>query len=169
MFPQHEICAMQDMFCFTALANTIMGTMYTDITGAFPVHSFKSMQYIYVLYVYDLNAIIVHAMPSRTDASMVTAFTEVITILKTKGYHPALNVMDNECSAAVKKYIKYEKISIQLVPPHNHQVNAAERAITTFKEHFIAALATVDMHCPLQLWDEFLPQVELTLNMLCFF
>jgi hypothetical protein len=52
------------------------------------------------------------------------------------------------------------------LPPHNHQVNAAERAIATFKEHFIAALATVDMHCPLQLWDEFLPQVEITLNML---
>ena len=85
-----------------------------------------------------------------------------------KGYHPALNMMDKECSAAVKKYIKSVKISIQLVPPYNRQVNAAEQAITTFKEHFIAALATVDMHCPLQLWDEFLPQVELTLNMLRF-
>jgi len=28
---------MQDVFCFAALANTITGTMYTDITGAFPV------------------------------------------------------------------------------------------------------------------------------------
>jgi hypothetical protein len=34
-------------------------------------------------------------MPSRTDASMVSAFTEVITILKAEGYQPALNVMDN--------------------------------------------------------------------------
>jgi hypothetical protein len=76
--------------------------------------------------------------------------------------------MDNECSAAVEKYIRSEKISIQLIPPHNHQVNTAEQAITTFKEHFIAALVTVDMHCSLQQWDEFLPQVELTLNMLCF-
>jgi len=99
---------------------------------------------------------------------MVTAFTEVITTLKTRGYHPALNVMDNECSATVKKYIRSEKISIQLIPPHNHRVNAAEQAITTFKEHFITALATVDMHFPLQLWDEFLLQVELTLNMLRF-
>jgi hypothetical protein len=74
---------MQDVFCFAALADTITGTMYTDITGAFPVCSFKSMQYIFVAYVYDLNAIIVRAMPSRTDASMVTAFTEVITTLKT--------------------------------------------------------------------------------------
>ena len=126
------------------------------------------MQYIFVAYVYDLNAIIVCAMPSCTNASMVTAFTEVITTLKTGGYHPVLNVMDSECSAAVEKYIRSEKFNIQLVPLYNHRVNTAERAIATFKEHFIAALATVNMHCPLQLWDEFLPQVKLTLNMLCF-
>jgi hypothetical protein len=59
-------------------------------------------------------------------------------------------------------------MDIHLVPPHNHRVNAAERAIATFKEHFISALATVDKNCPLQLWDDFLPQVELTLNLLRF-
>jgi hypothetical protein len=96
MFPRQELCAMQDVFCFAALANAITGTMYTDITGAFPVHLFKSMQYIFVAYIYDLNAIIICAMPLRTDASMVSAFTEVITILKAGGYQPALNVMDNE-------------------------------------------------------------------------
>ncbi len=32
----------------------------------------------------------------------------------------------------------------------------------------MATLATVDNLCPLQLWDKFLPQVELTLNLLCF-
>ena len=71
MFPQHKICTMQDVFCFAALANTITGTMYTDITGAFPVRSFKSMQYVFIAYVYDLNAIIVRTMPSHTDATMV--------------------------------------------------------------------------------------------------
>ena len=149
MFPQQEICAVQDVFCFATLANAITGTMYTNITGAFPVRSFKSMQYMSVAYVYDLNAIIVRTMPSRTDASMVTAFTKVIATLKSSGYTLALNMMDNECSAAVKKYIRSEKITIQLIPPHNHRVNAAERAIATFKEHFIAALATDDTHCPL--------------------
>jgi hypothetical protein len=44
MFPRQELCAMQDVFCFAALANAITGTMYTNITGAFPVCSFKSMQ-----------------------------------------------------------------------------------------------------------------------------
>ena len=168
MSPQQEMCAVQDVFCFSTLADAITGAMYTDITGAFPVRLFKSMQYIFVACVYDLNAIIVRAMPSCTDASMVIAFTEVIATLKAGGYTSALNVMDNECTNAVEKYIRSEKIGIQLVSPHNHRVNAAERTIVTFKEHFIAALATVDTHCPLQLWDEFLPQVELTLNMLRF-
>jgi hypothetical protein len=45
---------------------------------------------------------------------------------------------------------------------------SAKRAIATFKEHFISALATIDMLCPFQLWDEFLLQVELTINMLHF-
>jgi hypothetical protein len=53
-------------------------------------------------------------------------------------------------------------------PPHNHCVNTTEQGIATFKEHLIAALATVDMLCPLQLQDEFLLQVKLTLNMLRF-
>ncbi len=152
------------MFCFAALADAITGTMYADITGAFPVRSIKSMQCVFIAYIYDLNAIIVRAMPSCTNASMVQAFTKFISILKSGGYHPALNVMDNECSATVEKYIWSKAVNIQLVPPHNHQANAAERSITTFKEHFIAALATVDKLCLLKLWDEFLPQVELTLK-----
>ncbi len=117
---------MQDVFCFAALANANTGTMYMDLTGSFPVRSFKNMQYIFVAYVYDLNAIIVCAMPTRTDAAMITAFDKVIEVLRTHGYHPALNVMDNECSTAVERYIQSEKIIIQLVPPHNHRANAAE-------------------------------------------
>ena len=99
---------------------------------------------------------------------MIIAFTEVIATLRARGYHPALNVMDNECSEAVEKHIKASKINIQLVPPHNHHVNAAKQAIGTFKEHFIATLANINNLCPLQLWDEYLPQVELTLSLIHF-
>ncbi len=37
MFPAHEACTMQDVFCFAALANANTGTMYSNLTGAFPV------------------------------------------------------------------------------------------------------------------------------------
>ncbi len=120
------------------------------------------------MYIYDLNAIIVHPKPSQTNASFITTFTEFFNILQAWDYQPALNVMDNECSTAVKKHIPSNKMEIQLVPPHNHCVNATKRAISTFKEHFVAALATTNMLCPLQLWDKFLPQVKLMLNLLHF-
>ena len=166
MLFQQEACAMHDMFCFAALADANAGTMYTDLTSAFPIRSYKNMQYIFVEYIYDLNTIIVRPMPSRNDGAFVAAFSEVFDTLRARNYQPTLNVMDNECSRAVKQHIRANKMNIQLVPPHNHCVNAAERAVATFKEHFVATLATVDSLCPLQLWDEFLPQVELTLNLL---
>jgi hypothetical protein len=153
------------MFCFAALADMHTGTMYTNGTGAFPVQSFHNMQYVFVAYIYDLNAILVRAMPSKNDEAMIAAFKDILATLNTRGYTPRLNVMDNECSKAVEAH-RRNNMDIHLFPPHNHQVNAAECAITTFKEHFISALATVDKDCPLQLWDNFLPQVELTLNLL---
>ncbi len=155
-------------FCFATLANLNTGTMYIDLPGAFPVRSFKSMQYVFVMYIYDLNAILARAMPSKNNAAVITAFTKILATLTARGYKPTLNVTKNKCSKMVEVHIKSNKIDIHLVPPHNHQVNAAERAIATFKEDFITELATVSRNCPLQLWDEFLHQVELTLNLLHF-
>ena len=74
--------------------------------------------------------------------------------------------MDNEASTAIKKLLTQCDTKFQLVEPHNHRVNAAERAIHTFKNHFIAVLCTVDKDFPLQLWDRLLPQTMLTLNLL---
>jgi hypothetical protein len=45
-------------------------------------------------------------------------------------------------------------------------MNAAERAIQTFKDAFIAALTTTDSDVPLQLWDKITPQVQGTLNLM---
>ena len=45
-------------------------------------------------------------------------------------------------------------------------MNAAERAIRTFKNHFIAGLCSTDPSFPVYLWDELLPQALLTLNLL---
>ena len=117
MAPPHEACAVHDVLCFAALANANTGTMYTDLTGAFPVRSFQNMKYIFVAYIYDINAIIVRPMPNRNEQSFITAFTDIFTVLQTRDYHPTLNVMDNECSQAVEKHIHNNNMNIQLVPP----------------------------------------------------
>ena len=66
---------------------------------------------------------------------------------------PKMHVLDNECSRAIKTFIRKEATDIQLVEPYNHRVNAAETAVKAAKHHMLAALATTDPNCPLQLWD----------------
>jgi hypothetical protein len=56
-------------------------------------------------------------------------------------------------------------VEYQLVPPQCHRRNAAERAIRTFKDHFVAELSSVDPTFTLNLWDILLPQAEITLNL----
>jgi len=71
-------------------------------------------------------------------------------MVEAKGYKPKVNVMDHQAIKYVNKFFTKKGCQLQLVEPHNHRVNAAERAIQTFKDAFIAALATADRDFPLQ-------------------
>ena len=75
-------------------------------------------------------------------------------------------ILDNEASGIFKQALKKYNLTYQLAPPHIHRVNAAERAICTFKNHFLATMATADPEYPMSKWDRLLPQAELTLNLL---
>jgi hypothetical protein len=66
----------------------------------------------------------------------------------------------------LKNFLTIKNIAYQLVPPHCHRCNAAERAISTFKEHFVSGISSVDPSFPMHLWDILLPQAEITLNLL---
>ena len=55
---------------------------------------------------------------------------------------------------------------MQMVPPDTHRRNFAERAIQTFKNHFIAILAGIDPRFPIFIWCKSLPQAVLTLNLM---
>ena len=63
-------------------------------------------------------------------------------------------------------YLEAENVNIQLVEPHNHRVNAAERAIQTLKNHLIAGLSTWDASFPSLLWNKIVPQAQDSINML---
>jgi hypothetical protein len=88
--------------------------------------------------------------------------------LAAKGLLVDLQIMDNEASAAFKQSITFAwRAKFQLVPLDMHHCNHAERAIHTFKNHFLAILASVNKSFPPYLWDLLLPQAELMLNLLC--
>ncbi len=74
--------------------------------------------------------------------------------------------MDNECSTLLADYMTKQGIDYQLVPVGQHRRNAAERAIRTFKNHFIAGLCTTNKQFPLHLWDKLVFQALLTLNLM---
>jgi hypothetical protein len=83
-----------------------------------------------------------------------------------KGVQTQTSNLGNEASAALKSFFTDNDVEYQLVPPHFHRHNSAERAIRTFKEHFVSGLTSVDTDFPLHLWDRLLPQAEMTLNLL---
>ena len=74
--------------------------------------------------------------------------------------------MDKQATKHIKQYQSENECKLQLVELHNHRVNTAERAIQTFKDGFIAALATTDVDFLLQLWDKLTPQVQTCLNLM---
>jgi hypothetical protein len=105
-------------------------------------------------------------MKSRSSSEWVKAYDTIHQELTVKGFKPKLQTLDNEASAALKNFFTVNDIAYLVVPPHCHRRNAAERAIRTFKEHFVAGLSSVDPSFPLHLWDRLLPQTEITLNLL---
>jgi hypothetical protein len=105
-------------------------------------------------------------MKSRSASEWVKAYDSVHQELTVKGFKPKLQTLDNEASTALKNFFTVNDIAYQLVPPHCHRRNAAEHAIRTFKEHFVAGLSSVEPSFPLHLWDRLLPQAEITLNLL---
>jgi hypothetical protein len=69
-------------------------------------------------------------------------------MLKAKGFKSKLNIMDNQATKHIKKYLPKNNCKLQLVEPHNHHVNTAKQAIQTFKDVFISALAMTDSNFP---------------------
>jgi hypothetical protein len=88
-------------------------------------------------------------MKSRSASEWVNAYDTIHQELTVEGFKPKLQTLDNEASAALKNIFIANDVEYQLVPPHCHRRNAAERAIRTFKEHFVSGLSSVDRTFPL--------------------
>ena len=77
-----------------------------------------------------------------------------------------MRVLDNESPRLYKDAIEQSKFSYQLVPSNNHRRNAAERAIRTFKEHFLRIIARFHKKLPMSMCDHLIEQTVITLNLL---
>ena len=133
---------------------------------AFICASTSGMKYQMVVYDYDSNNILVEPMKSRTSAEHTRAYKVIFKHLKSRGFKPKLQKLDNETSAMVKDFLTDNGFYFQLTPAGIHRHNAAELAIRTWKNRFIANLCGTDPDLTLELWDRLVPQCIMTLNLL---
>ncbi len=91
-------------------------------------------------------------MKNRTEGGMIRVYQKILNRMKAAGLRLRKQVLNNECSTAMKACIKENGMDYKLVPPGQHRRNQAEQAIQTFKAHFISILAGVNDKFPLLFW-----------------
>ena len=120
-----------------------------------------------IAYHCDSNTILHETFKTKGDKHRISAYNAIRRRIAVMGHKVDLQILDNEASGEYKRTIKEVwKSTYQLVPPDMHRRNAAERAIRTFKAHFLAILAGVSPKFPSYMWDKLLEQAELTLNLI---
>ena len=118
--------------CYTAYFEPTRQTCANQ-TDQFVAPSSSGNKYLMVLCNYDDNQILAQPFKNRTASCIVNAYKVPHEQLCQSGHKPALQRLDNECSKELKPFMKDNDVDFQLVPPHVHCRNAAERAIRTFK------------------------------------
>ena len=141
------------------------GTLYTDATCALQVRSIDVNQNCYVENDYDKNYVHTFLVEDLTDTTIIKTFDMTFEGMEQKGHKPCLNITNIQAVAPLKQYLAQKNCRWQFFEPSNHQVNATERAIQTWKNHIISGMCSADKEWPLQLWDQLTEQVIITLNL----
>ena len=142
------------------------GTISTDQTGRFPIVSQKGNSYTMVMYNYDSNAILAEGCTGRTAPGLEASYDKLYNRLTKAGIVPVMQRIDNEVSKILIELIGDKGLKYQLASPHDRRLNPAERAVQTWKNHFISNLHGCDSEFPAYKWCEIIHQGEMTLNML---
>ena len=129
------------------------------------IHGF-GMDCVRVMVAYDHDSSTIHAEPmmNQSGPELLKSYTTIHNLLSERGLAPKMHYLDNECPTVLQKFMTAKDERFQLVPPHLHRQNSAERAIQTFKNNFIAVLASVNKNFPVHFWCRLLPHCLLTLN-----
>jgi hypothetical protein len=146
--------------------NDLANSIHSDQTGAFPYTLQQGNHYVMIAIHLDANYIFYEPMKNRLEDEMIEAYQKIINRMEAARLGLKTHRLDIEASKVYKQWICQNGMMHELVPPDNHRSNLAERAIQTFKHHFISILRGVDDKFLLSLWCMLLEQTELTVNLL---
>ena len=121
----------------------LTGKAYLYLTGKFSYRSSRGNMYMLIDYHFDANVIL--STPIRNRQAKPIKETWEVHLGKFTGAGVALNtwIMNNEASLVLKTALKKENVTYQLILPHNHRTNLAEKNICTSNNHFMAGLVSV--------------------------
>jgi hypothetical protein len=94
-----------NIFCFGAFADKNSGIVYHDLIGSFPFMSFNGSVCFFVLYHNESNTILATPIAGLDYVSIFNAYKKFFKDLTIKGFKPKLNVMDNQATKYIKKYL----------------------------------------------------------------
>ena len=112
-----------------------ISTAYTNLTGRLPCKSSSGNEYVLVAYHYDGNTIIGCPLKYRRAETITVTWQFMHNMFAQADSAPNTYVTDNEISAEFTAALTKNNTSYQLVPPHIHRRNLAERAIQTYENH----------------------------------
>ena len=144
----------------------LRATIFTNQTGKLSLRSRRRNHYQMVVQDMDSNSTWVEPMKNRTEGDMILARRRALSRMNLQSIIPKHQVLDNEISDAYRTEICDTNMTFQLVPPDDHRRNLAERAIQTWKDHFVGVLSETASNFPLHLWCQIIRQAERQLLLL---
>ena len=108
----------------------------------------------------DSGSLWIEPMKNRSKGEMILSRHHALARMKLQGIVPKHQVLKNELSAAYRTKIFETHMNFQLVPSDNHRRNLTERAIQTWKYHFVGVLSGTAETSPLNLWCQATPQAK---------
>ena len=105
-------------------------------------------------------------MQNQLDCELILARARALARMQRRRIIAKHQILDNQASVEYKTAIEASGMTYKLVPPEEHQRNMAEKAIQTFKDHFIGVLSGCAPSMQIHLWCQLLAQVKWQLLLL---
>ena len=146
--------------------NELNEKSYMDLCGRFPYTSSRGAKYLLIIYDHNFNLIEGVTLKTCNAKEITEKWKQFCDKITKNNVTTKYWIIDNEASKHLKNTLTDQQQTYQLTPPHIHRINAAERAIQTYKNHLVAGLATCDRDYPVTEWDRLINQCNITLNLL---
>ena len=139
-----------NIFVSNKTNSNIKNKSYRDQTGKLLHISSRGNQPIMVLYDYDTNLLLITPLPYHQYETITSGWKRLHERLCDNRLSLTLHILDKECSEDMRKAFQKYKVKFELVPPHIHRRNAAELSTQTWRNHFLAAINSINPAFPIK-------------------